>query len=66
MLIVLIKCFNVLSDFFSIKSCYPTAKRGTLSTLKSLKSILFFFSQSALNDIGLSVDRTLYSNNDLF
>lgn len=66
MLIVLIKCFNVLPDFFSIKSCYSTAKRGTLSTLKSLISIFFFFSQSAWNDIGLSVDRTLYSNNDLF
>lgn len=45
MLVVLIKCFNVLPDFFSIKSCYPTAKRGTLSTLKSLISIFFFFSQ---------------------
>ena len=66
MLILLIKCFNVLPDFFSIKRCYPTAKRGTLSTLKSLISIFFFFSQSAWNDIGLSVDRTLYSNNDLF
>lgn len=43
MLIVLIKCFNVLPDFFSIKRCYPTAKRGTLSTLKSVISIFFSF-----------------------
>ena len=43
MLIVLIKCFNVLPVFFSIKRCYPTAKRGTLSTLKSLISVFFLF-----------------------
>ena len=43
MLIVLIKCFNVLPDFFSIKRCYSTATRGTLSTLKSVISFFFSF-----------------------
>lgn len=66
MLIVLIKCFNVLPVFFSIKKMLSNSEERNLKYIKKLNIYFFFFSQSAWNDIGLSVDRTLYSNNDLF
>ena len=42
------------------------SEERNLKYIKKRNIYFFFFSQSAWNDIALSVDRTLYSNNDLF
>ena len=48
------------------KKMLSNSEERNLKYIKKRNIYFFFFSQSAWNDIGLSVDRTLYSNNDLF
>ena len=49
------------------KKMLSNSEERNLKYIKKLNIYFFFsFRNSAWNDIGLSVDRTLYSNNDLF